>query len=126
MNQQLQTLVDLFTSLSDATRLNLLQHIASGEVSVGYLSEQLGVSQPKVSRHLANLRVAGLVTTRRNGKQEFYSAALLNDSVANAILDLVVGRKLNEGYKEKSVEPNIYDTGDTMPYVPQEIEIYLL
>ena len=123
MNQQSQTLVDLFVSLSDGTRLSLLQLIASGEVSVGYLSEQLGESQPKVSRHLANLRSAGLVNTRRNGKNVFYSVASLDDSVANAILNLVVTRKTDQIH---APEANIYDIEDMTPYVCQEMEIHLL
>lgn len=123
MNQQSQTLVDLFVSLSDGTRLSILQLIANGEVSVGYLSEQLGESQPKVSRHLANLRSAGLVNTRRDGKNVFYSVAALDDSIANSILNLVIARRTDQSH---APEANIYDIEDVTPYVRQEMEIYLL
>ena len=123
MNQQSQTLVNLFLSLSDGTRLSLLQLIASGEVSVGYLSDQLGESQPKVSRHLANLRSVGLVNTRRDGKNVFYSVASLDDSVASAILNLVIARKTDQS---DAPEANIYDIEDVTPFVRQEMEIYLL
>lgn len=123
MNQQSQTLVNLFVSLSDGTRLSLLQLIASGEVSVGYLSDQLGESQPKVSRHLANLRSVGLVNTRRDGKNVFYSVASLDDSVASAILNLVIARKTDQS---DAPEANIYDIEDVTPFVRQEMEIYLL
>ena len=123
MNQQSQTLVNLFVSLSDGTRLSLLQLIASGEVSVGYLSDQLGESQPKVSRHLANLRSVGLVNTRREGKNVFYSVASLDDSVASAILNLVIARKTDQS---DAPEANIYDIEDVTPFVRQEMEIYLL
>ena len=48
----LNELGNLFLALSDKTRLRLLSLMANGEVSVGYLADQLGESQPKISRHL--------------------------------------------------------------------------
>ena len=63
----------MFLALSDKTRLRLLTLMAGGEVSVGYLAEQLSDSQPKISRHLAYLRGAGLVSTRRDGKWIYYN-----------------------------------------------------
>jgi len=62
----------LFLALSDQTRLRLLSLMSGGEVSVGYLADALGESQPKISRHLAYLRGTGLVSTRRDGKWIFY------------------------------------------------------
>ena len=62
----------LFLALSDRTRLRLLSLMSGGEVSVGYLADTLGESQPKISRHLAYLRGTGLVSTRRDGKWIFY------------------------------------------------------
>ena len=66
-------LESLFTALADKTRLRLLHLMADGEVSVGDFTEVLGVSQPKISRHLAYLRSSGLVNTRRDGKSIYYS-----------------------------------------------------
>ncbi len=62
----------LFLALSDQTRLRLLSLMSGGEVSVGYLADALGESQPKISRHLAYLRGTGLVSTRRDGKWVYY------------------------------------------------------
>ncbi len=58
----------LFLALADKTRLRLLNLMRENEVCVYYLTEVLGESQPKISRHLAYLRNAGLVSARREGK----------------------------------------------------------
>jgi ArsR family transcriptional regulator, arsenate/arsenite/antimonite-responsive transcriptional repressor len=63
----------LFMALADRTRLRLLNIMADGEVCVYDFTEALGVSQPKISRHLAYLRNSGLVNTRREGKWIYYS-----------------------------------------------------
>src|ERR1700756_1035359 len=65
-------LVTLFQALGDPTRLRLLNLMASGEVCVCYFVEILDETQPKISRHLAYLRRAGLVTARREGKWMHY------------------------------------------------------
>jgi len=63
----------LFHSLSDMTRLRSLVLLAGeGELCVCELTHALGVVQPKVSRHLALLRVAGLVADRRDGQWVYY------------------------------------------------------
>jgi ArsR family transcriptional regulator len=62
----------LFAALADRTRLRLLNLIAGREVCVCYLVEILQVGQPKISRHLAYLRSAGVVTARREGKWMHY------------------------------------------------------
>ncbi|MBK8304612.1 MAG: winged helix-turn-helix transcriptional regulator [Chloracidobacterium sp.] len=62
----------LFLALSDKTRLRLLALMVDGDVPVGVLADSLGESQPKISRHLAYLRSAGLVSTRREGKWIYY------------------------------------------------------
>lgn len=62
----------LFTALADKTRLRLLNLMREGEVCVCFFVEVLGESQPKISRHLAFLRNAGLVETRRDGKWIHY------------------------------------------------------
>jgi ArsR family transcriptional regulator, arsenate/arsenite/antimonite-responsive transcriptional repressor len=68
--------VDLiFRAFSDRTRLRLLSVLTQGEQCVGDLVEILKVPQPKVSRHLAYLRKAGLVATREQGLWNFYRLA---------------------------------------------------
>src|ERR1700741_692699 len=62
----------LFAALSDRTRLRLLNLMDGREVCVCYFVEILGQSQPKISRHLAYLRNAGVVNARREGKWMHY------------------------------------------------------
>lgn len=65
-------LAKLFAALSDRTRLRLLNLMDGREVCVCYFVEILGQSQPKISRHLAYLRGAGVVASRREGKWMHY------------------------------------------------------
>jgi len=62
----------LFKILADPTRLRLLNLLACGETCVCDLTDTLRVVQPKVSRHLAQLKRAGLVEARRDGKWTHY------------------------------------------------------
>jgi ArsR family transcriptional regulator len=59
-------------ALADETRLRLLCLIQDGEVCVCHLQNVLKTNQPKISRHLAYLRKAGLVEARREGKWSHY------------------------------------------------------
>ena len=61
-----------FQALGDNTRLRLLNLMGDQEVCVCYFVEILGGPQPKVSRHLAYLRNAGIVSARREGKWMHY------------------------------------------------------
>ena len=76
----------LFKTLSDPTRLRLLNLLAGGEVCVCDLHDTLGLDQPKVSRHLALMRRAGLVETRRNGKWMHYRLAQRGDPLVRNVL----------------------------------------
>jgi ArsR family transcriptional regulator len=80
-------LVRLFAALADPTRLRLLNLMNGREVCVCYFVEILKQGQPKISRHLAYLRNAGIVTARREGKWMHYSIERPNDPRAAAILD---------------------------------------
>lgn len=61
-----------FQALGDNTRLRLLNLMGEQEICVCYFVEILGQPQPKISRHLAYLRNAGIVRTRRDGKWMHY------------------------------------------------------
>jgi ArsR family transcriptional regulator len=61
-----------FQALGDNTRLRLLNLMGDQEICVCYFVEILNQPQPKISRHLAYLRNAGIVTTRRDGKWMHY------------------------------------------------------
>jgi ArsR family transcriptional regulator len=76
----------LFAALADRTRLRLLNLMNGREVCVCYFVEILKQSQPKVSRHLAYLRRAGIVRARREGKWMHYSIERPADRAAAAIL----------------------------------------
>ena len=76
----------LFSALSDRTRLRLLNLMAGKEVCVCYFVEVLGQSQPKISRHLAYLRRAGIVAARREGKWMHYKIVAPQHAGAAQIL----------------------------------------
>jgi len=83
-------LASLFAALADTTRLRLLNLMAGREVCVCHFVEILGQSQPKISRHLAYLRNAGIVTARREGKWMHYSICPPADPAATSILTAVL------------------------------------
>jgi len=72
MTKKTYDLEFLFKALADHTRLRLISLIGDSEVCVCFLVAILKSSQPKISRHLAYLRRAGLVTARREGKWMHY------------------------------------------------------
>ena len=73
--------------LSDPTRLQLLWALVRRELSVTELAEAVGKPAPSVSQHLAKLRMARLVRTRRQGTTIHYSLA--NDRVRQLVIDAV-------------------------------------
>jgi ArsR family transcriptional regulator len=76
----------LFRALADRTRLRLLNLMGKHEICVCYFVEVIGTNQPKISRHLAYLRRAGVVTARRSGKWMHYRIAVPTDARAAFIL----------------------------------------
>jgi ArsR family transcriptional regulator len=80
----------LFAALADNTRLRLLNLMAGREVCVCHFVQILGQSQPKISRHLAYLRKAGIVAARREGKWMHYSICTPADAAASSILNAVL------------------------------------
>jgi ArsR family transcriptional regulator, arsenate/arsenite/antimonite-responsive transcriptional repressor len=79
-----------FAALADRTRLRLINLMALDEICVCFFVEVLGESQPKVSRHLAYLRRAGLVEVRRDGKWSHYRLAMPADARAAQVFREVV------------------------------------
>lgn len=112
MDARLSTLETLFKALADATRLRILGLLLSGEVCVCDIHDSLRLPQPKVSRHLAYLRRAGLVETRRDGLWVHYRLATLTDPVLQALLDAVghtIGH-LDSGGRDRKRLAKIADT----------------
>ncbi len=66
--------VESLKMLADPTRLRIVWALLHGEHSVGDLADHIGAKPAAVSQHLAKLRLAGLVRTRREGVRIFYAA----------------------------------------------------
>lgn len=79
-----------FAALSDETRLRLLSLMRHREVCVCYLQEVLNTNQPKISRHLAYLRRAGLVEARRDGKWAHYRLKKLDGNMQKIVSQTLV------------------------------------
>jgi ArsR family transcriptional regulator, arsenate/arsenite/antimonite-responsive transcriptional repressor len=75
-----------FLALADRTRRRILNLIREQEICVFFFTEVLDISQPKISRHLAYLRNAELVTARREGKWMYYRIVQPEDFYARQIL----------------------------------------
>ena len=94
----------LFSSLSNAVRLELLSIVSERETSVGELCLRLNMSQSAISQHLGKLRADGLVTTRREAQTVYYRCA--NPGVQR-VLDM-----LNEIFSPKFDAENSYIFGN--------------
>jgi ArsR family transcriptional regulator len=75
-----------FIALADRTRRRILNLMRDREICVCYFTEVLDVSQPKISRHLAYLRNANIVSARRDGKWMYYRINKPEDFSAAKIL----------------------------------------
>ena len=84
-DEQVTLDVEVFRLLADVTRVQLLRALADGELSVNELAEAVGKRNGAVSQHLAKLRMARLVTTRRQGTQVLYQVA--NEHVTQLVAD---------------------------------------
>ena len=86
----------LFRALADKTRLRLLNLMRDEEVCVCYLVEVLKMKQPKVSRHLAYLRRAGVVSARRQGTWMHYRLMVSGDAGVARLLRQVLDALSND------------------------------
>jgi len=77
---------EFFQALGDTTRLRILNLVGEQEVCVCYFVEILGAPQPKISRHLAYLRKAGIVSARREGKWMHYRIVMPPHMGASQVL----------------------------------------
>ena len=76
----------LFRALADPTRLRLINLMSEQEICVCYFIEVIGAPQPKISRHLAYMRRAGIVAARREGKWMHYRLTIPQNTHAASIL----------------------------------------
>ena len=94
----------LFQALADRTRLRLLHLLAQGEICVCYFVEIFDEPQPKISRHLAYLRRAGIVETRRDGKWMHYRLAALSDASAARVLASTLSELENDREMQRDLK----------------------
>jgi DNA-binding transcriptional ArsR family regulator len=82
---QVALAVEVFRMLAEGTRIQILWALKDAEMSVNDLADTIGKPGPSVSQHLAKLRMARLVRTRRDGTTIYYQ--LENDHVRQLIMD---------------------------------------
>jgi ArsR family transcriptional regulator, zinc-responsive transcriptional repressor len=107
--EQVDLAVEVFRMLADATRIKLLWVLANGEAPVGDLTDAVAKPQALVSQHLAKLRLARLVTTRRQGSHVFY--ALANNHVSQLVADAIH----NAEHASPGVPPHHLPTAEQSP-----------
>jgi ArsR family transcriptional regulator len=86
---------EVLKTLASPRRIEIIHKLAEGPCEVGRLAEELGISQPNASQHLAVLRTAGLVEAERDGREVRYRLADKDVVVACAIMRGVLQRRLS-------------------------------
>jgi ArsR family transcriptional regulator len=117
MTKQLTQMERLFRALGDSTRLRILGLLLTGEVCVCHIHESLRIPQPKTSRHLAYLRRAGLVETRRDGLWVHYRLAVASDPVLRIIQQAVAQALRHVDAVQKDADRLEDKTGCCLPVV---------
>lgn len=85
---------EVMRTLSSPRRLEILHRLSDGPREVRRLAEDLGLSQPNVSQHLAVMRAAGIVDADRDGREVRYRLADPDVTVACSIMRGVLERRL--------------------------------
>jgi len=100
---ELDELELMLRALADEARLNIVHHLAGlGEVNVSEICSSLGISQPLVSWHLRRLRRAGIVRTRRFGRQVYCSLDLARFQRCQHWLAALVGSNQQANTAERA------------------------
>jgi len=115
MGQPLIEMERVFKALGDVTRLRILGLLLTGEVCVCDIHESLRIPQPRASRHLAYLRRAGLVETRKNGLWVHYRLARAADPVLATIQQTVTHALTHIGAVHKDADRLQKKTGCCLP-----------
>ncbi len=89
-----------FAALADENRLRLLYLMKEGEICVCYLQGVLQTNQPKISRHLAYLKRAGLVEARRDGKWMRYRLKKLETNQEKILSEALLGLEKQTSIKK--------------------------
>lgn len=129
-----------FLALADKTRLRLLNLMREKEICVGFFVEILGESQPKISRHLAYLKSAGIISARRDGKWIYYRIVKPKSAYAAQVLKdllewLASNTEMQNDYEKLAIAGRALPIFAPDSYVPaektnrnksEELEIFLL
>ena len=108
-------------TLANPRRLEIIHRLAAGPCEVGRLAEQLGVSQPSVSQHLAVMRSAGIVEAARDGREVRYWLADPDIIRACDIMHAVLIRRLTRlGMLGVTATPGLAATHEALP-IPQPV-----
>jgi DNA-binding transcriptional ArsR family regulator len=85
----------IFAALSDPTRRQVLQHVASGPKAVVDIAVLMPISRPAVSQHLAQLKLAKLVIEERNGTRRVYRVDRTGVDELRSWVDMLWSEALN-------------------------------
>jgi DNA-binding transcriptional ArsR family regulator len=85
IEDQYGTVAGVFAALASPVRAAIVHRLTLGGATVGRLADELGISQPLTSQHLRTLRLHGLVTVDKNGRESTYR--LSDDHVTHVFLD---------------------------------------
>ncbi|MBM3779071.1 MAG: winged helix-turn-helix transcriptional regulator [Acidimicrobiia bacterium] len=118
MKSQLTELETVLKAFADGTRLRILGLLTTGEVCVCDIQDSLKIPQPKASRHLAYLRRAGIVTTRRDGLWVHYGLAPGVDPLVTTIQQAITHAVGHIDTVKKDIERLQRSTGCCAPSVP--------
>ena len=85
---------DVLKTLANPRRLEIIHRLSEGPRDVTRLADEIGISQPNASQHLAVMRAAGIVEAERSGREVIYRLADPDVVTACAIMRGVLGRRL--------------------------------
>jgi ArsR family transcriptional regulator len=108
---------EVLKTLASPRRLEIVHRLAAGPCEVGRLAQELGVSQPNVSQHLAVLRAAGVVVAERDGREVRYRLTDPDVVVACSIMRGVLQRRLSRLAKLSNGTGNAIDRPTPAPAV---------
>ena len=106
---------DVLKTLASPRRLEIIHRLAEGPRDVTRLADELGISQPNASQHLAVMRTAGIVEAERNGREVIYRLADPDVVTACGIMRGVLTRRLAR-------LSEITDPADQAPSEPRATE----
>lgn len=87
--EEVRPLTRAFRALGDETRVRIVALLTHGELCVCHLEAALGISQPTCSRHLAILKAAGIVDSRRDGTWVYYRISDQEHASVKSVLDVL-------------------------------------